>query len=124
MAIHASGEDYLETIFLIGEEHKDVHSVEVARRMGVAKPTVTKAVKNLVQDGYLTLEGVHLRLTARGEEYAREVYAKHQLLTEFWVLHGVDRATAEKDACRMEHGISDEVISAIKKYVEEKGKEA
>lgn len=123
MAIHASGEDYLETIYLLSREKKDVHCVEVARSMGVAKPTVTKAVRNLIQEGCLVLDGVHLRLTEKGEACAKEVYAKHVLLTEFWELHGVPHEIAEKDACRMEHGISDEVIAAIKNFVETKRKE-
>ena len=115
MAIHESGENYLEAILLLGEEGQDVHSVDVARKLGVSKPTVTKAVKILMQEGYVVMEGVHLRLTSKGRTHARAVYEKHTVITEFWVKQGVPRAVAEKDACRMEHIVSDEVFSVMKK---------
>lgn len=124
MAIHASGEDYLETILLLSREHKDVHSVEVARRMGVAKPTVTKAVRILMQDGFLVMDGMHLRLTEQGERLAQEVYAKHTTIARFWELHGVPADIADRDACRMEHIVSDEVFSVISDYVREKSAQA
>ena len=66
MAIHESGENFLESILVLGAGQKDVHSVEVARRLGVSKPTVTKGVKILMQEGYVVMDGVHLRLTPRG----------------------------------------------------------
>lgn len=117
MAIHESGENYLEAILLLGEGQKDVHSVDVARKLGVSKPTVTKAVKILVQEGYVVTEGVHLRLTEQGEAHARAVYEKHTVITEFWVKQGVPREVAERDACRMEHIVSDEVFAVMKECV-------
>lgn len=122
MAIHASGEDYLETILLLSKEQKDVHSVEVARRMGVAKPTVTKAVKNLIAEDCIAMDGVHLRLTEKGRLRAEEVYQKHLVLTEFWQLFGVPKSVAEGDACRMEHCISPETFSAVCNFVAENKK--
>ena len=119
MAIRESGENYLEAILLLSKQQKDVHSVDVARRLGVSKPTVTKAMKILMQDGYVVTEGVHLRLTPKGEEYARNVYEKHTVITQFWISLGVAPETAEKDACRMEHIISEEVFSVMKKSVAE-----
>lgn len=114
MAIHESGENYLETILILGEGQKDVHSVDLARRLGVSKPTVTKGVKILMKDGYVVMDGVHLRLTESGEARARAVYEKHRIITEFWVRRGVPRAVAERDACRMEHIVSDEVFAVMK----------
>lgn len=119
MAIHESGENYLETILLLSREQKDVHSVDVARRMGVSKPTITKAVKILVKDGYLTMQGVHLCLTEKGEEKAKSVYEKHTVITRFWEKMGVSSRNAETDACRMEHIVCDEVFAAMKKYLGE-----
>lgn len=124
MAIHASGEDYLETILLLSRERKDVHSVEVARRMGVTKPTVTKAVRILIQDGFLTMEGMHLRLTEQGERLAQDVYAKHTTIARFWELLGVPAEIADQDACRMEHIVSDEVFAVISDYVQENSDQA
>lgn len=118
MAIHESGEDYLETILLLSRQQKDVHSVEVARKLGVAKPTVTKAVKNLVQMEYITMDGMHLKLTEKGLARAEEIYEKHTMITRFWQLLGVSEEPAERDACRMEHLVSPEVYEAIVKFVE------
>ena len=117
MAIHESGENYLEAILLLGEGGKDVHSVDVARRLGVSKPTVTKGMKILMQEGYVVMDGVHLRLSERGRERARAVYEKHRTITEFWVRLGVPREAAERDACRMEHIVGDEVFSVMKSLV-------
>lgn len=122
MAIHESGENYLETVLLLGRDGKDVHSVDVARKMGVSKPTVTKAMKILVQGGYVTMEGVHLHLTEKGEDYARAVYEKHTVITEFWEIMGVPHEIAERDACRMEHIVSEEVFAVMKKKVRENEK--
>ncbi len=118
MAIHESGENYLEAILLLGQGEKDVHSVDVARRLGVSKPTVTKGIKILMQEGYVVMDGVHLRLTESGLARARAVYEKHTVITEFWVLQGVPRETAERDACRMEHIVSDEVFAVMKAKVQ------
>lgn len=118
MAIHESGENYLEAILLLGQGEKDVHSVDVARRLGVSKPTVTKGIKILMQEGYVVMDGVHLRLTESGLARALAVYEKHTVITEFWVLQGVSRETAERDACRMEHIVSDEVFAVMKNTVE------
>lgn len=117
MAIHESGENYLEAILLLSKEQKDVHSVDVARRLGVSKPTVTKAMKILSQEGYVFSEGVHLCLTPKGEEYARAVYEKHTVITDFWIKLGVSPAIAEQDACRMEHIVSDEVFDVMKAFI-------
>ncbi len=117
MAIRESGENYLEAILLLGRGQKDVHSVDIARMLGVSKPNVTKAMKILVQEGYVHLEGVHLRLTELGEARAKAVYEKHTVITEFWVRLGVPREVAEKDACRMEHIVSDEVFAVMKEAV-------
>lgn len=122
MAIHESGEDYLEAILLLSKQQKDVHSVEVARKLGVAKPTVTKAVKNLVQMEYITMDGMHLKLTEKGMARAEEIYEKHTLITRFWELLGVPTEPAERDACRMEHLVSPEVYEAISNFVEKNGK--
>ena len=117
MAIHESGENFLESILVLGAGQKDVHSVEVARRLGVSKPTVTKGVKILMQEGYVVMDGVHLRLTPRGEERARAVYEKHTVITEFWTRLGVPPAAAARDACRMEHNVGGEVFAVMKGFV-------
>ena len=122
MAIHESGENYLEAILLLGAGDKDVHSVEVARRIGVSKPTVTKAIKILVNDGYVEMDGVHLCLTDKGRARAQAVHEKHLVITDYWRLQGVPPAIAERDACRMEHIVSEETFAVMKKFVEQNKK--
>ena len=117
MKIHESAEDYLEAILRLSVGDKDVHSVEIARELGVSKPAVTKAMRLLTQKGYIQIVDNHIHLTKQGETYAKEVYEKHKLLTEFLVKLGVEAAVAETDACRMEHLISKETYDAIRIFM-------
>ena len=117
MIENESGEDYLEAILRLSAEGKDVHSVEVARELGVSKPAVTKAMRLLTQKGYVAFVDKHIHLTARGKEYAAAVYEKHRLLQEFLMRRGVSEKNADTDACRMEHLISDETYGAIRKFM-------
>lgn len=118
MIENESGEDYLEAILRLSAKTNDVHSVDVARELGVSKPAVTKAMRILKQKGYIEITVNHIHLTESGEKYARSVYEKHRLLTEFLVKLGVDAAIAETDACRMEHLVSPQTFEAIKAFVE------
>ena len=107
MKLHASGEDYLETILLLQKEKGMVRSVDVARHMGVSKPSVCHAVATLKAGGFLTMdEDFFLRLTDVGREVAEQTYEKHCFFTRLLTDAGVDLKTAEQDACRMEHVIS------------------
>ena len=80
---------------------------------------MTKAMRILIQKGYIEIAANHIRLTESGQAYASSVYEKHKLITRFWVKLGVDAETAEADACRMEHLISPQTYRAVKKFVEE-----
>ena len=117
MIENQSGEDYLEAILRLSAVKKDVHSVEVARELGVSKPAVTKAMRVLGQKGYVSVVDNHIHLTQEGKAYAESVYERHRTLTAFLVGLGVDADTAEADACRIEHVISAESFAAIKKHV-------
>ena len=118
MIDNESGEDYLEAILRLSAGEKDVHSVDVARELGVSKPAVTKAMRILTQKGYVQIVDNHIHFTQTGEAYAREVYAKHRTLTDFLKKLGVDDAVAEADACRMEHLVSEETYAAIRRFIE------
>ena len=107
MKLHASGEDYLETVLVLQKERGMVRSVDVARYMGVSKPSVCHAVATLKAGGFLTMDGdFFLRLTDIGREVAEQTYEKHCFFTRLLVEAGVEPKTAEQDACRMEHVIS------------------
>lgn len=114
MIDNESGEDYLEAILRLSSQKEDVHSVEVAREIGVSKPAVTKAIRILTQKGYVRVVANHIHLTESGKKYAESVYAKHRMFTAFFMSLGVDAKTAEADACRVEHVLSEETCNAIR----------
>ena len=115
MKLHASGEDYLEAILVLHKKMGMVRSVDVARHMGVSKPSVCHAVATLKNGGFLTMDdGFFLHLTNIGREVAEQIYEKHRFFTERLIAAGVDPKTAEADACRIEHVISDESFERLK----------
>ena len=112
MKLHASGEDYLETILVLQKKLGMVRSVDVARHMEVSKPSVCHAVATLRDGGFLTMDEDHfLHLTDVGREVAEKIYERHCFFTEQLIAAGVDPRIAEADACRIEHIISDESFS-------------
>ena len=121
MKLHASGEDYLETILVLHKKMGRVRSVDVARHMEVSKPSVCHAVATLRDGGFLTMDGdFFLHLTDAGLEVAEQIYEKHRFFTDRLIAAGVDPATAERDACRIEHVISDESFQRLKATSEQK----
>ena len=121
MKLHASGEDYLEAILVLQKEKGMVRSVDVARHMEVSKPSVCHAVATLQDGGFLTMDEEHfLHLTDVGRGVAEKIYERHCFFTEQLIAAGVDLETAERDACRIEHVISDETFRRLKeKYQSE-----
>ena len=115
MKLHASGEDYLEAILVLYKKTGMVRSVDVARHMEVSKPSVCHAVATLRDGGFLTMDSDYfLHLTDVGREVAEQIYEKHCFFTERLIAVGVDPETAEREACRMEHVISDESFERLK----------
>ena len=111
----ASGEDYLEAILVLQKKLGMVRSVDVARHMEVSKPSVCVAVNTLKDGGFLTMDEDHfLHLTDVGREVAERTYEKHCFFTEMLIEAGVDQETAEADACRMEHAISEDSFQHLK----------
>ena len=118
MALHASGEDYLEVILVLQKQKGIVRSVDVARHMDVSKPSVCHAVATLKDGGFLTVDGdFFLHLTDVGRETAEQIYEKHQFFTIQLIAAGVDPKIAEADACRIEHVISEESFQRLKAAV-------
>ena len=115
MALHASGEDYLEAMLVLQKEKGIVRSVDVARYMEVSKPSVCHAVATLRDGGFLTMdEDYSLHLTNVGREVAEQIYEKHRFFTDRLIEAGVDPETAERDACRIEHVISQEPFEHLR----------
>ena len=120
MKLHASGEDYLEIILVLQKKFGMVRSVDVARHMEVSKPSVCHAVATLRDGGFLTMDEDHfLHLTDVGREVAERIYERHCFFTEQLIAAGVDPKTAEANACRIEHIISDESFDRLKEAGEQ-----
>ena len=118
MKLHASGEDYLEAILVLQKKLGMVRSVDVARHLEVTKPSVCHAVATLREGGFLTMDSDYfLHLTDVGREVAEKIYERHCFFTEQLIAAGVDPKTAEADACRIEHIISDESFDRMKEAV-------
>ena len=118
--IHASGEDYLEAVLILQKQKGTVRSVDVARHLEVTKPSVCNAVATLRDGGFLTMdEDYSLHLTDVGREVAEQTYEKHRFFTERLIAAGVDPETAERDACRIEHVISEESFRRLKAVTEQ-----
>lgn len=123
MAIHESGQDYLEAILILSEKSPMVRSIDIAAFLGVTKPSVSRAMAILKNGGLVEMgfDGA-LKLTESGYAIAASMYERHQFLTEFLTSLGVNRQTATEDACRMEHVISEESFRKLREYAEEKMK--
>ena len=122
MSLHQSGEDYLEAILVLREKNGVVHSIDVAQHMGYSKPSVSRAVSLLKGEGYLTMEkDGRLELTEAGVEVAQEIYERHSFLKQWLIRLGVSSDTAEEDACKIEHNISDETFRCLKRHAESRG---
>ena len=114
MKIHKSAEDYLEMILRLTEEKGYARSVDIAIGLSVSKPSVSVAMKQLREGGYITVGKQNIiTLTDRGMEIAQRIYERHKLLTRLLVYLGVDPAIAQEDACRVEHDISPETFQAL-----------
>ena len=118
MRLHESAENYLETILMLKEEKGAVRSIDIARKMDFSKPSVSRAMSLLRENGYITMdkEGL-IDLTDAGMEIASRIYERHRLLSKWLVALGVSPETASEDACRIEHDVSDETFQKIKEHI-------
>lgn len=118
MKIHESAENYLETILILQQRKGSVRSIDIANELEFSKPSVSVAMKNLRQGGYIEMDAAGLiRLLPPGQAIAEAVLEKHRLMTEFLISLGVSPEVAAEDACRIEHVLSDESFEAIKNHI-------
>ena len=118
MSIHKSAEDYLEQILILLETKGYARSVDIADALDVKKPSVSIAMKKLRENGYVFMDKrSRISLTDKGYPIARQTYERHKTLMRFLVRLGVDEETARKDACKMEHDLSDESFEAIARVI-------
>ena len=120
MSIHESAENYLETILMLGKNGNPVHSVDIANELKFSKPSVSVAMKNLRESGHILVDGEgHISLTESGMEVAQSIYDRHTLISDWLIMLGVDRETALSDACKIEHGMSEQSFKAVRTHIEE-----
>jgi len=115
--IHESGENYLESILTLKKKNGSVRAIDIVNDLGFSKPSVSVAMKNLEADGYIERDSSgHISLLPKGLEIAEKIYEKHTTLVKILTHMGVSEATAEEDACEIEHHLSEETFTALKKY--------
>lgn len=120
MEIHKSAEDYLEAMLMMKERHGYVRSIDVAEHLGVTKPSVSYATKQLRENGYITMDHANfIVLTDKGMAIADRIYTRHKMLTRFFEDLGIDSETARADACKVEHDLSDKTFNALCRHIEE-----
>lgn len=118
MRLQESGEMYLETIHILSRKQSAVRSLDIAEYMDFSKPSVSRAVRLLKNGGYITVDqNGYITLTDEGQQIAAKIYERHTLLTDMLIRLGVDAETAGKDACKIEHDISDKSFEAIKEHL-------
>lgn len=118
MAIHKSGEDYLEAILMMQEQYGYIRSIDGANKLGVTKPSVSYATKQLRKNGYITMDkDSYITLTSSGMIIAERMYTRHKLLSQFFMTIGVSEKSALEDACKIEHDLSQETFDAVCRYV-------
>ncbi|MBE6876826.1 MAG: metal-dependent transcriptional regulator [Oscillospiraceae bacterium] len=125
MPLHESGEDYLETIYLLSKKKDFIRSIDIATELNYSKASISRAMKLLREAGLITMaEDGQIKLTKTGFQKATDIYSRHTLITDFFEKElGVNPVTAEKDACRIEHVISEETFLRLRSYMTEKGYE-
>ncbi|MBQ6968312.1 MAG: metal-dependent transcriptional regulator [Lachnospiraceae bacterium] len=122
MALQESGEMYLETIYVLSKKTSAVRGIDIADHLGYSKPSVSRAVGLLKDEGLVEKDAEgYYKLTPAGEKMAKNIYERHTVLTKLLMDLGVDEKTATEDACRVEHYISDTTFKAIKKHMKTHG---
>jgi len=114
-------EDYIEAIYFLEVNNEKIKSVSISKRLGVSKPAVSKAMKELLAFGYIEMKPYgEISLSQEGRKEAQRVYASHTAIYDFLLSIGVSKENAEIDCCKIEHAISKETLNAFIKHT--KGK--
>lgn len=118
LQLKESGEMYLETIYVLSQKKNFVRAIDICEEMGYSKPSVSRAMGLLRDGGYINVaKDGGITLTDLGLEVAERTYERHKVLSKFFISIGVDEETAVNDACKIEHVISSETFTALKKHM-------
>jgi len=113
----SSAENYLEAIYILSARDQPVRAVDIAGELEFTKPSVSVAMRNLREGGYIEVDGSgHITLTERGYAVAKSMYDRHTLISQWLTALGVDADTASEDACKIEHDISEQSFEALRKH--------
>ena len=119
MAIYESGEDYLETILILQNKNGQVRSVDIATHLGYSKPSISRAVGILKRSDYILVDEKGLITFAdKGKALAERIYDRHNNISKFLMdVLGVSEENAVKDACRIEHDLSEETYQKMREHL-------
>jgi len=119
LRIHESAENYLEAILILKDSKPAVRSIDVANYLGFSKPSISLAMKQFRENGYITVDkSGAIELTQKGMEIAKNMYERHILIADMLTKLGVSKEVALSDSCKIEHAISEETFLKIKDYYE------
>lgn len=117
MALHESGQMYLEAIYVLLQKNEKIRAIDIGAYLGYTKPSVSRAVGILKKNGFILIDDEgYITLNEAGKQLAEKLYERHTVLTKMLIALGVDEETATEDACRIEHVISDKSFAAVKKH--------
>lgn len=115
-----SAENYLETILILSKDKDHVHSIDIANELDFSKPSVSVAMKNLRSSGHIIVDdNGHIKLTDSGRKIAQSMYDRHTIISDWLISLGVEKEIAINDACKIEHDISEQSFTAIRKHIED-----
>ena len=117
-----SKEHYIEVIYVLLREKEDVYNKDIVNYTKLSKPSVSVAINNLIDEGYVYRESMSIKLTEKGEKIGKELYNKHFYFYNLFLELGVEPKQANEEACSVEHVISNETFKKIKAFIEESSK--
>lgn len=117
MALHESGQMYLEAIYVLLQKNEKIRSIDICSYLGYTKPSVSRAIGILKKEEYIEVDSIgYITMTNKGKQFAEQLYERHTVLSNMLIALGIDKNIATEDACRIEHVISDKSFEAIKKH--------
>lgn len=121
MAVSEAIENYLETILVLSKKKPELHAVDICAELGYSRPTLSVVLKKMRDEGLIIVDDLnHIAMTEKGRQIAEAVYERHTILAKMLMSFGVSEEAAHRDACKMEHDISDESFECIKKIIGKK----
>ena len=122
MAVSEAIENYLETIYILSQQQNEVHAIDICSYLSYSRPTVSIVLRQMREHGLVTVnEDNHIYLTEEGHRIASRIFERHEVLTQMLTQLGVSHETAVRDACKIEHDLSDETFEAIKRHMAQHG---